>query len=72
LSTGPAVYHIYAASTRLPSTLPGNFPSDPPYSLIGTTTGPSLTLTPAPGLQYYLVVGIGSNGAEGPVGHYGH
>ncbi|HZI94435.1 MAG TPA: PQQ-dependent sugar dehydrogenase, partial [Patescibacteria group bacterium] len=40
LSTGPAVYHIYAASTRLPSTLPGNFPSDPPYSLIGTTTGP--------------------------------
>ena len=72
LSAGPAVYHIYAASTRLPSSLPGNFPSDPPYTLIGTTTAPSFTLTPASGLQYYIVVGIGSNGDEGPVGHYGH
>jgi len=72
LAPGGAVYHVYAASTARPAPPPGNFPASPAFTLIGTTTSTSLTFTPAAGKQFYLVVGIGSDGVEGPVGHYLH
>ncbi|MBI3449925.1 MAG: PQQ-dependent sugar dehydrogenase [Acidobacteria bacterium] len=72
LAAGGAVYHVYSAATARPATPPGNFPTSPAFTLIGTTTSTSLTFTPAVGRRFYLVVGIGSDGAEGPVGHYLH
>lgn len=71
LAAGPVIYRIYASPTRLPSSLPGAFPADPFFTLIGETAATSITLTPAGGAEYYIVVGIGSDGAEGPAGHYG-
>ena len=71
LATGAAVYRVYASSTARPATLPGSFPADPPFNLIATTSATSATFTPGPGIQYYLVTGIGTNGLIGPVGAYG-
>ncbi|HZI94493.1 MAG TPA: PQQ-dependent sugar dehydrogenase [Patescibacteria group bacterium] len=72
LSTGPVVYRVYASSTAVPSPPPGQFPMNPSFALVATTSASTASFTPAAGTQFYLVVGIGSDGNEGPVGAYGH
>lgn len=72
LSNGQTVYRIYAAPSARPTVLPGSFPLDPAFAPIAATSAPSLTFIPDSGTQFYLVVGIDSNGSEGPVGAYGH
>ena len=71
LSTGPVVYRVYAASTSRPAPPPGQFPSNPAFSVAASTTATSATITPGAGPQFYLVVAIGSDAVEGPVGAYG-
>jgi len=71
LSAGPVVYRVYAAASARPASPPGQFPSDPGFTLAASTTAASAIITPAAGSQFYLVVAVGSNGAEGPVGAYG-
>ncbi|HEY3174148.1 MAG TPA: PQQ-dependent sugar dehydrogenase [Candidatus Polarisedimenticolia bacterium] len=71
LSSGPVLYRVYSASTPIPSSSPGSFPADPAFTLIGATMGTTMTVAPTGANQFFLVVGIGSDGAEGPVGAYG-
>ncbi|HEY3177029.1 MAG TPA: PQQ-dependent sugar dehydrogenase [Candidatus Polarisedimenticolia bacterium] len=71
LTSGPVVYHVYASASAVPSAPPGSFPLDPSFGLVASTTMTSANFTPGAGSQYYLVVGIGSDGAEGAVGAYG-
>jgi len=72
LSFGPISYRVYGGSTRLPSVPPGQFPIDPPFSVIASTTSTSVNITPFAGLEYFIVVGMGTDGAEGPSSHYGN
>ncbi|HKY31130.1 MAG TPA: PQQ-dependent sugar dehydrogenase [Candidatus Polarisedimenticolia bacterium] len=63
-------YAVYRSFTHHPAQLPGSFPDDPPFALIGTSEIPSFTLAPGPGAEFYLVVEIGRDGMPGPAGHY--
>jgi hypothetical protein len=71
LAAGAPRYRVYASATAFPSVPPGQFPLDPPFSLRGSAATESLTFLPAPADQFFLVVAIGSDGGEGPAGHYG-
>ncbi len=71
LANGSSAYHIYASPVDTPSSPPGQFPLDPPFALVGTTGATSITLPPALGRRFYLVVATGTSGTEGPSGHYG-
>lgn len=71
LSAGPIRYRVYSAATANPSLFPGSFPTDPPLTVIGTTAATTMTIVPASGDRFYLVVGVGGDGAEGPAGAYG-
>jgi len=72
LTAQPARYRIYEASTARPVSPPGSFPLDPAFSVTATATGNAATLTPGPGLRYYLVTAVGSDGQAGPIGRYGN
>ena len=63
-------YRIYAASTPVPSTPPGQFPDDPAFTLVGSTDAESFEYLPAPEHQYFLVVAVGSDSLDGAAGHY--
>lgn len=71
LAGGPAVYHVYASSNSRPTSPPGHFPTDPAFSIVAATSSTSALITPGSGARFYLVVGIGSDGGEGPAGAYG-
>jgi glucose/arabinose dehydrogenase len=71
LATGAPRYRVYASATAFPSVPPGQFPLDPLFALRGTATSETLTFLPSPADQFFLVVAIGSDGGEGPAGHYG-
>jgi len=71
-ATGPVIYKVYASTTARPASLPGQFPLDPAFSVVATTSSTSVTIAPGSGARFYLVVGLGSDGGEGPVGSYGH
>lgn len=71
LAAGPARFHVYAGASAAPLSAGGSFPVDPPFVLRGAAGPPTLTFTPSPGTEFYLVVPVGSDGSEGPVGHYG-
>jgi hypothetical protein len=68
---GGSRYAIYASAAATPATPPGLFPTDPAFTLLGTVGTESFTFLPAAGNQFYLVLAIGTDGASGPVGHYG-
>jgi len=68
-TTGP-FYRIYAASTPRPTVKPGQFPTDPAFSLVGTTQSTVFDHTPAAGNQYFLVVAVGTDQLDGPAGAY--
>ena len=70
LSDGEERYRIYAAATADPVSPPGSFPDDPPFKLVGTSTQPTFTFAPGPAQNYFVVVAVGSDGGEGPAGHY--
>jgi hypothetical protein len=70
-AAGPEVYRVYASSTAIPYAPPGLFPADPAFGLVASTTATSVAITPDAGPQFYLVVGIGADGGEGPAGAYG-
>lgn len=70
LATGPGAYVVYASTAVAPSSPPGQFPLDPPFGAVGMTGATSITFTPGAGDEYYLVLGTGSDGGQGPAGHY--
>jgi glucose/arabinose dehydrogenase len=70
LASGSGAYRVYAASTAVPSIPPGQFPADPPFVEVGSSGATTFTFTPSPGSEFYLVVAAGTNGTEGPSGHY--
>ncbi len=72
LATGPGRYHVYASNTSVPAIPTGQFPLDPPFTLVGVTGATSISLPGSPGRRFYIVVATGTNGVEGPAGHYGN
>ena len=72
LAPGPARYRIYESLSARPAALPGSFPTDPAFTLVAMSQTTSATLTPGPGVRYYLVTAVGSDLADGPIGRYGH
>ena len=54
-----------------PQTLPGDFPNDPPFTLLHTTTGTSRKINPQLTFQYFLVSAKGTDLVPGHFGHYG-
>ena len=70
LTSGSPHYRVYEASTRLPTVMPGSFPDDPPYTVIGETDTTTFFTPAGMGVRYFLVEPIGSDGNPGPVGHY--
>jgi len=71
LAVGSGAYRIYRATGSKPQSPPGSFPADPLFLVLAATDQTSITMTPGPGAEYYLVVPVGSDGYDGPVGHYG-
>ncbi len=72
LTAAPPVYRVYEAATALPASPPGSFPVDPAFSEVMTTTAPTVTLPPGgTSPEFFIVVGRGSDGSNGPAGHYG-
>ncbi|HXU10860.1 MAG TPA: PQQ-dependent sugar dehydrogenase [Candidatus Binatia bacterium] len=70
LATGPARYRVYAATTASPQASPGQFPADPPFALVGSASANLFTYAPGAETIFYLVVAVGSDGQDGPAGHY--
>lgn len=71
LSTGADRYSIYSAAVAVPSIPPGSFPDDPAWTFVDSSGTESFSYSPGPGESYFLVVGKGTDGLDGPVGHYG-
>jgi glucose/arabinose dehydrogenase len=71
LAAGADRYRIYASETAAPASPPGSFPADPAFTLVGGSTTESFSYTPDPGHRFFLVVATGTDGDDGPVGHYG-
>jgi hypothetical protein len=73
-SSDPAVawYRVRGSHSPRPAAPPGSFPDDPSFHAVwdsigaATTVGMPLEVT----YGYFLVVGVGATGAEGPSGHY--
>lgn len=70
-ATGTQRYHVYAGASARPANGAGQFPSDPAFVLRGVTGSPSFTYLPDPSDAFFLVLELGTDGTEGPVGHYG-
>ncbi len=64
-------YDVWASDSAAPSVVPGNFPDDPPYSLINSTNGLKFKIDLPPGNRYYLVSARGTDLLPGHFGHYG-
>jgi hypothetical protein len=71
LAEGRDRYRIYAAPDPVPSSLPGDFPHDPPYELVGVTARSEFHYLASTEHRYYLVIGVGTDGIERARGHYG-
>ena len=71
LTSGATKYRVYAAATSQPTTPPGSWPSDPGWAPVGTAETTTFIYSPAPADSFFLVVAVGSDGNDGPVGHYG-
>ena len=69
-TSGSPLYQVYAASTPVPSTLPGSFPDDPTFTLLGGTDLPGFSYVADPDDKFFLVVGMGTDGEPGDSGHY--
>jgi glucose/arabinose dehydrogenase len=70
LAAGPARYRVYAAATSVPSSPPGDFPGDPQFILVGSSTVASFSYPPGPTDRFFLVGAVGTDGLDGPVEHY--
>ncbi|MCP3978829.1 MAG: hypothetical protein GY716_05795 [bacterium] len=68
---GPQKYRVYAAETPRPLLSSGEFPINPEWTVVGTTTSESFSFVPGPNEKFFVVVGVGSDGLDGVVGHYG-
>jgi hypothetical protein len=73
-----ASFRVRRAFTPRPATDPGDWPVDPAFGEVtgddvdGRADDPTFEHVATPGAnEYYLVTEVGTNGAEGPVGHYG-
>ena len=64
-------YQVYASSSPIPATLPGSFPDDPAFTLVGSTSGTSFSYSAAVTDNYFLVVAVGTDNKPGALGHYG-
>jgi len=64
-------YEIYASSSPVPATLPGSFPDDPLFTLVGSTSGTSFSHASAATGSFFLVVAVGTDNKPGVLGHYG-
>ena len=69
-TTGTPVYRIYSAATARPAVLPGQFPSDPAFTLVGTPDTTTFDHTPGSGNEYFLVVAVGTDQKDGEPGSY--
>ena len=70
LTSGSPRYRIYSAQTARPTVSPGQFPTDPAFTLIGATDNTTFDHTPAAGSEYFLVVAVGTDGKDGEPGSY--
>jgi glucose/arabinose dehydrogenase len=67
LVAGNQRYHVYAGAVDLPPGVPCDFPIDPPYAPVGSSENEQFVYQPGPGEQYFAVVGVGTDGQEGPL-----
>ena len=70
-AAGATRYRIYASFLAHPIVPPGQFPTDPSFHERGTSTTESFTYAASASDRFFLVTAIGTDGQEGPVGHYG-
>lgn len=70
LASDSGRYHIYAGPEEQPSVFPGEFPFDPPFTLVGSTDQTQFSYAPQPDHLVFLVVPTGSDGLEAPVLRY--
>jgi hypothetical protein len=71
LDTGSTKYAVYATGDPEPPIGSGTFPSDPAFNLVGYADTESFNYVPGANDNYFLIIAIGSNGGNGPSGHYG-
>jgi hypothetical protein len=64
-------YRIYALASAAPSSPPGSLPNDPAVLLVGSTGATTFGYVPEPSHTYFLVIAVGTDGLNGPAGHYG-
>ena len=67
LAPGDERYRIYAGALDLPPGVACDFPNDPQYILLGSSGNEQFVYQPGPGEQYFMVVGFGTDGENGPV-----
>lgn len=70
LETGSPSYRIYAAPTARAVLPPGQFPVDPPFALVANSSETTFDYAAGPGDEYFLVVAVGTDRADGPTGAY--
>jgi len=64
-------YDVWASDTATPQTGSGDFPNDPPYTLLHTTTGLNRNINLPVTFQYFLVSARGTDQLPGHHTHYG-
>ena len=67
----PLEYEVWASNAVAPSQGAGDFPNDPPFTLVDTTTSESYFLQPESTFEYFLVSAKGTDQLPGYTGHYG-
>lgn len=70
LADGPGRYAVMAAASPQPANGAGSFPVDPSFETLSTTEGTGVRLDAGAGDRYLLVVATGTDGENGPAGHY--
>ncbi len=70
LTTTAPRYRIYSAPTPRPTVKPGQFPTDPAFTLVGSTSNTTIDYMPVAGSEYFLVVAVGTDGKPGESGSY--
>jgi hypothetical protein len=71
LTANPDTYRVYAAATSTPTAAPGDWPDDPSFRLVGTSTTESFVYSPGIDDRFFVVVAVGQDLLDGAVGHYG-
>jgi hypothetical protein len=73
IAAGASRFRIRSSSTPRPGLPPGDFPSDPAFTVVlddGVPGQDAMPFDAGPGTRYLLVTPIGLDGGEGPSGSY--